>query len=282
MGAFELQQGHAAIDQLRHKVGVKAPTRCGQTKAAGRGVQVAHPLAHARMAVDQLSALELLPALFEVSQHRKVVLAELVAPAVTRGLRCRIAVGLEHMGPGPVGLDQPGTGIALLQHALAKLLLRCGITQTSHVGLDGARQLKTCLRQRHQRHTAGVQLMADDSPQVGTALALGQVVQRLEQQLVQPAHHVLRGDAAVAVFHRHLFGARGAHRDALALQVDQENIRCLHHLKTWQLHRVRTEQIQLHGFQHGAALQRPQRRLRVGAVAQRGQRRKRHATRSGR
>jgi hypothetical protein len=75
MRALVFEQRHAAIHQLGHKVGVKPPARRGQAKAAGRRVQVAHPVPTLRVAVDQLRALKLFPAVLQVGQHRKVVFA---------------------------------------------------------------------------------------------------------------------------------------------------------------------------------------------------------------
>ena len=178
----------------------------------------------------------------------------------------------------PVGLHQPGALAARLQHQLPKLLLGGGVAQVTKVRSDALRQLEPRLRQHHQRHTAAVQLVVHHRRQVGAALALCQLVQWLEERLVQPAHQVFGADGAAAVVHGHLVHIGAAQCDAgLGAQADLEHIGLLRHMKTGQLHGLRREQVQLHRFEHGLALQRPQGGLGVFAVGQGGQGRKGHA-----
>ena len=189
------------------------------------------------------------------------------------------------MGVQPVALKQPRARLAVLQHQLAKLPRGRLVAQVAHMQCDAPGQLKPCLRQQHQRQAAGMELVVHHGRQKSTALRLGDArqrrVQRLVKRLVQPAHQCVGRDAAGAVVHGHLLHIGGAQRHACVFHVDLDHVRLLRHMKTGQLHRLGAEQIKLHRAQHRALLQRPQRRLCVGAVGQRGHGRKAHAARCG-
>ena len=285
MRTLVFEQRHAPIHQLGDEVGVEVPTRGRQGKAARGSVEVAHPVAHARMTVDELGAGEFLAAVLQIGQHRKVVSGKPVAPRVARGHGRGVAVGLEDMRMRPVGLDQPGAArIALAQHLLPKGAPRRALAQIGGVMFDGPRQAKTPMRQRHQRHATAVQLVIDHGRQPGATLRLRQARQvfRLEQRLVEPAHQRLRVDAARVPVHRHLGAIGQAQGHALVLHIDLDHVGLLRRLKAGQLHRRRRKPVDFHRLQHRLALQRPQRRLRLRAPGQMRQRRERQAMRGRR